>query len=295
MRARLAAALSGREAYLFVAPLLAAVFALIVFPIAGTLLSSFYSDVSFLGREFVWLGNYLQAFSDPGFRQSLGFTLMFIAAAVPLELAIGTAFAVVLDQELPLRGLWRASVLIPWAIPSAVSARIWELIYNYNYGLANMLLGVSGLSSAPVNWTGSAPGAFLALLAADVWKTAPFVALIVLAGLQAVPQDLRWQARIDRATSWQAFRLVTLPLLKPVLVVALLFRTIDTLRIFDVIYVLTGGGPGGATTSVSLYAYRYFAGGDFGYGSAVSMILFAVSFGLSYLYVRLSGFREGAV
>ncbi len=287
-------ATGGREAYFFIAPLLLFVFAFIVFPIAGTLFSSFFSDVTFMGRKFIFLSNYTHAFSDPGFRQAFGFTLAFIAAAVPLELAIGTAFAVILDQELPLRGLWRACVLIPWAIPSAVSARIWQLIYNYGYGLANFVAVHSGLVSGPVNWTGTASGSFIALLAADVWKTAPFVALIVLAGLQAVPSDLKAQARVDRATSFQVFRLVTLPLLKPVLTVALLFRTIDTLRIFDVIYVLTGGGPGGSTTSVSLYAYNYFAGGDFGYGSAVSMLLFMVSFGLSWLYVRLAGFGEAA-
>ena len=280
----------GREAYYFTAPLLLFVFAFIVFPIAGTLFSSFFSDVTFLGRKFVFLANYAHAFSDPGFRQAFGFTLAFIAAAVPLELALGTAFAVILDQALPLRGFWRACVLVPWAIPSAVSARVWELIYNYSYGLANFLALRSGLAAEPVNWTGSAAGAFTALLAADVWKTAPFVALIVLAGLQAVPAELKAQARVDRATTLQVFRLVTLPLLKPVLTVALLFRTIDTLRIFDVVYVLTGGGPGGSTTSVSLYAYKYFAGGDFGYGSAVSMLLFLVSFGLSWLYVRLSRF-----
>lgn len=292
MSRRGAAAAGGGEAYFFTAPLLLFVSAFIALPIAGTLFSSFFSDVTFMERKFVFLANYAHAFSDPGFRQAFAFTLLFIAAAVPLELAIGAAFAVILDQELPLRGLWRACVLIPWAIPSAVSARIWELIYNYSYGLANFIAVRSGLASGPVNWTGTASGSFLALLAADVWKTAPFVALIVLAGLQAVPGDLKAQARVDRATSFQVFRLVTLPLLKPVLTVALLFRTIDTLRIFDVIYVLTGGGPGGSTTSVSLYAYKYFAGGDFGYGSAVSILLFIVSFGLSWLYVRASGFGE---
>ncbi len=286
--------LSGLEPYLFVAPLALFVVLFVFIPIAGTFWSSFYVDVTFMERRFSFLQNYRDLFSDPGFWKSLRFTLLFIAVAVPLELVIGTVFAVVLDLELPLRGLLRATVLIPWAIPSAISARIWELIYNYSYGLANVLLAKTGLSAAPVNWLGTDFGAFAAVVAADVWKTAPFVAIIVLAGLQAVPKDLKLQARIDRANFAQVFFLITLPLLKPVLVVALLFRTIDSLRIFDVIYVLTHGGPGGATTSVSLYAYKYFLGGDFGYGSAASVALFLVSFAMSCLYVKFSGFSEAA-
>lgn len=285
---------SALEPYLFVTPLALFVVLFVFIPILGTVWSSFYTDVTFMERKFSFLQNYRALFSDPGFWRSLRFTLLFISVAVPLELVIGTVFAVVLDLDLPLRGLLRACVLIPWAIPSAISARIWELIYNYSFGLANFLLGKTGLAAAPVNWLGTDFGAFSAVVAADVWKTAPFVAIIVLAGLQAVPRDLKLQAKIDRANFAQVFFLVTLPLLKPVLVVALLFRTIDSLRIFDVIYVLTHGGPGGATTSVSLYAYKYFLGGDFGYGSAASVALFLVSFALSCLYVKFSGFSEAA-
>ena len=285
---------TGLEPYLFVAPLALFVVLFVFAPIVGTFWSSFYADVTFMERRFSFLQNYRDLFSDPGFWRSLRFTLLFISVAVPLELVIGTVFAVVLDLEIPLRGLLRACVLIPWAIPSAISARIWELIYNYSYGLANFLLAKTGLSDAPVNWLGTDFGAFAAVVAADVWKTAPFVAIIVLAGLQAVSRDLKLQAKIDRANFVQVFFLVTLPLLKPVLVVALLFRTIDSLRIFDVIYVLTHGGPGGATTSVSLYAYKYFLGGDFGYGSAASVALFLVSFAMSCLYVKFSGFSESA-
>ena len=285
---------SGLEPYLFVAPLALFVVLFVFIPIVGTFWSSFYSDVTFMERRFSFLQNYRDLFLDPGFWRSLRFTLLFISVAVPLELLIGTVFAVVLDLEIPMRGLLRACVLIPWAIPSAISARIWELIYNYSYGLANFVLAKTGLSDAPVNWLGTDFGAFAAVVAADVWKTAPFVAIIVLAGLQAVSRDLKQQAKIDRANFAQVFFLVTLPLLKPVLVVALLFRTIDSLRIFDVIYVLTHGGPGGATTSVSLYAYKYFLGGDFGYGSAASVALFLVSFAMSCLYVKFSGFSESA-
>jgi multiple sugar transport system permease protein len=129
----------------------------------------------------------------------------------------------------------------------------------------------------------------------DVWKTTPFVAIILLAGLQAIPDELYSQARVDRANFLQRFFKITLPLLKPVLIVALLFRTIDALRIFDLIYVLTGGGPGGATTSFSLYGYKYFLAGDFGYGSSVSVILFIIALGLSVFYVRLGKWNREVI
>ncbi|PIS46994.1 MAG: ABC transporter permease [Elusimicrobia bacterium CG08_land_8_20_14_0_20_51_18] len=278
--------------YYFIAPLLVFICLFILLPIVGTLFTSLMRDVTFLPQKFIFLGNYSDLLRDEGFWRSMRFTLFFIAVAVPLEMLLGTAFAALLDMELPMRGFLRACVLIPWAIPSAISAKIWQLIYNYSYGLANFLITHLGLSQGPVNWLGSEGGAFAAIVIADVWKTAPFVTLLVLAGLQAVPHDLRLQAKIDRANFAQIFFRVTLPLIKPVLLVALLFRTIDSLRIFDVIYVLTNGGPGGSTASASLYAYKYFLGGDFGYGSAVSVLLFAVAFGMSCLYVKVSKFES---
>jgi len=149
-----------------------------------------------------------------------------------------------------------------------------------------------GIAAAPVNWLGSPAGAFFALIAADAWKTTPFAAIILLAGLSGIPEELYRQARVDGANLFQRFFRITLPLLRPVLLVTLLFRTIDALRIFDVIYVLTGGGPGGATNSLSLYGYEYFLAGDFGYGSAISVVLFLLAFSLAILYVRLSGYRK---
>lgn len=283
------------EPYFFIIPLVLFVSLFILFPIIGTFTTSLFKDITFLKTEFILFSNYADLFKDGGFWKSLRFTLLFIAIAVPLELIIGTIFAVILDIKIPFRGVLRACVLIPWAIPSAISAKIWELIYNYSYGLANYCIVLFGLSDKPINWIGTDFGAFSAVVVADVWKTAPFVAILVLAGLQAIPQDLRLQAKIDRANFVQTFFYITLPLLKPVLVVSLLFRTIDSLRVFDVIYVLTNGGPGGATTSVSLYAYKYFLSGDFGYGSAISVVLFAVSFLMACFYIKAGKFQEDAV
>lgn len=276
-----------RECYTLILPLVLFLLAFTLLPVLGTILDSSFRDVAFLEKKFILLENYRNLLSDPGFWQSVRFTLLFIVVSVPLELLLGLCFALLLNQAIPLRGLLRACVLIPWVIPAAISARIWELIYNYNYGLANFLFTSFGLSTEPTNWLGTELGAFVALVVSDAWKTTPFVTIILLAGLQTIPEELRRQSQVDGAGLLQRFWRITLPLLRPVLVVALLFRTIDALRIFDLIYVLTGGGPGGSTTSLSLYGYKYFLVGDFGYGSAVSVMLFLIAFGLAVVYVRL--------
>ncbi len=279
-----------KTALLFLLPLLLTVLAFIAVPVAGTIYDSFFRDVTFLPRRFLGLENYRSLLADRAFYQALLFTLLFTIASVPLEVVLGLVFALILNRPLPARGLLRAAVLIPWAIPAAVSGRAFELIYNFSYGLANYLVLTLGLSDAPVNWLGSSYGAFASLVIADAWRTTPFVAIILLAGLTAIPGDLYRQATIDGAGTLQQFARVTLPLLKPVLMVALLFRTIDALRVFDVVYVITGGGPGGSTNALSLYGYQYFLSGDFGYGSTISVVLFAVALALSILYVRVSGF-----
>ena len=209
-----------------------------------------------------------------------------------MELFLGLIFAMVVNRPTPIRGFLRVSLIIPWAMPAAVSGRVWELIYNYSFGLANFAIISAGIADRPVNWLGSKWGAFFAIVAADVWKTTPFVAIILLAGLQAIPDELYQQAEVDSASLFRRFTTITLPLLRPALTVGLLFRTIDALRIFDTVYVITGGGPGGSTSSLSLYAYRYFLAGDFGYGSAISVLLFIIALSLSAVYLKVGRFRE---
>jgi len=283
-----------RAAALFIAPLLLLIGLFILIPVIGTIIGSLFRDVAFLPRRFVGLANYGRLFSDDRFWQAVRFTLLFIAISVPLEIVLGLALALLMDADTPVRGLLRACVLIPWAIPAAISGRTWELIYNYSYGLANAIARWLHVSSDPVNWLGTSFGAFSAVIVADVWKTTPFVAIILLAGLQAIPKELYQQARVDRAGLFTAFWSITLPLSRPVVVVALLFRTIDGLRIFDLVYVLTHGGPGGSTTSVSLYAYEYFLTSDFGYGSAISIVLFLMALALSLVYVKVGRFGPQA-
>ncbi len=282
-------------ALLFLAPLLALVLLFIFLPVLGTVTNSFFHDVPYRPKQFNWFENYQHLFGDAGFWQSIRFTILFTLVSVPLELALGMAFALILDAKIPGRSFLRGCMLIPWAIPAAISARTWELIYNYSYGLGNYLCLYLHLTQQPVNWLGTSTAAFTAVVVADVWKTAPFAAIIFLAGLQTVPRDLYAQARTDGAGFLQLFWQITLPMIKPVLIVALLFRTIDSLRVFDVIYVLTHGGPGGTTTSLSHYAYTYFLNGDYGYGSAISVILFVIAFSLSLAYVKVGKFDRDIV
>ncbi len=281
-----------KEASPFLLPLLGFLAAFVLVPVLGAVVDSVFRDVTFLEPGFAGLGNYAWLLHNPAFRQSAGFTLLFVLVSVPLEMLLGLAFALVLNERLPLRGFLRACVLIPWVVPAAVSARIWELIYNYSFGLANFLWMATGIPAEPVNWLGTGAGAFFALVLADAWKTTPFVAVILLTGLSAIPEDLYLQAQVDGAGLFTRFTKITVPLLKPALVVALIFRTIDSLRVFDLIYVLTGGGPGGSTTSLSLHGYRYFLLGDFGYGSAVSVVLFLVALCLSLATMKAGGFER---
>ncbi len=254
------------------------------------MVTSLYQDVGYLPKQLSFPSNYLRLFTDVHFWQALQFTGLFVVISVCCELVLGMAFALLLNEALPGRGLWRVLLLLPWAIPNAVAARVWELAYAYEFGVFNFLISSLGGSQVGINWLGSSTGALAAVLIADIWKMTPFVSIILLAGLSAIPKDIYQQAAVDGATPFQRFRYLTIRLLKPALIVALLFRTVDCIRVFDLLYVLTGGGPGGSTTSLSLYAYQFYLGGDFGYGSAVSVIVFILAFSLGLVYVRLARF-----
>lgn len=282
-----------REILPFLLPLLMFILGFLLLPVLGGFWVSLWRDVTFLSRKFIGLENYMRMFQDFQFWNAAGFTLLFAGCSVLIELVLGTLVALVINEKIPLRGLFRGVALLPWVIPCVIGARIWQLILRYDYGLANFILDQSfGLS---VNWLGSPLGAFFSLVGADVWRTTPFVAIIILAGLQTVRGVLYEQAKVDGAGLWQRFRSITLPSIRPFLIVALLFRTIDALRVFDIIYVITGGGPGGRTTSLSLYGYNYFLLGDFGYGAAVSIVLFLLAFAIALLYMWTGKFREAVL
>ncbi|MDL1970184.1 MAG: sugar ABC transporter permease [Candidatus Desulfofervidaceae bacterium] len=279
-----------KTAYLFVSPLLLVIFIFVFIPILGTCLNSFFQDIPFLPRKFVGIKNYIFLIKNQDFWVALRFTLLFTLVAVTLETVLGLSFALLLKEKFPGRGILRTILLIPWAIPTVVSARIWQLIYNYNYGLLNYILSSVGVSHK-INWLGTSKSAFWALVIADVWKTTPFVAIILLAGLQAIPDEIYKQAKVDGARLMKRFLFITLPLLRPALMVALIFRTADSLRIFDLVYVLTGGGPAGATRTISILGFQYYTSADFGLGAAVSFITFLIVFIFSIFYIKLWGKR----
>ena len=251
-------------------------------PVLFTLWLSFRRQLPIFGiSRFVGLGNYHYLLTDGRFWAAVAHTMCFVVFSVALELALGIAVALLLNQKFPGRGVARAVILIPWAVPGVVTARFWELIFNSDYGVLNYLLG------ANINWLGDPHWAMLGAILADVWKTTPFVVLLVLAGLQIIPDDLCRAARIDGANAWQVFRHVTLPLLMPVILLVLLFRTMDAARMFDLIFVLTGGGPANQTETLMIYAYNLlYRTLQFGYGSAVAVATFLLIFTLSLGYLR---------
>jgi multiple sugar transport system permease protein len=232
--------------------------------------------------EFKGIANYVELLGEPRFLRSLVNTIYITVVAVSLELVLGLAIAMLIHENFPGRGLARAAILIPWAIPTVVSAKMWEWILNPDFGLLNYLLGSN------THWLGHPVLAIHSVILVDVWKTTPFAVLLLLAGLQVIPEDLYRAGKVDGAGAWKRFFHITLPLLKPVILITILFRTLDTFRMFDVVYVLTGGGPANTTETLSLYAYKlYFQMLDFGFGSVVSVIIFVCIMTLSLVYLRL--------
>ncbi|MGH7797983.1 MAG: carbohydrate ABC transporter permease [Candidatus Binatia bacterium] len=285
---------SQRLALLFLLPSLFFVALFSIFPILESFRLSFYRMIltlPWLGQRMVGWENYRDLLSDPVALASIRTTLIFIAVTIPLELLFGLGIALVLNEMFRGRGLLRAVVLIPWAVPTVVASQMWRFIFNDRYGLVNFMLFGADTSRylAPL---AHPYFALTAIMIAEIWKTTPFAALIILAGLQSIPDDLYEAASVDGATPWQKFRHVTVPLLKPALLLALLFRTIDALRVFDLVFVMTQGGPADATNVLQFYGYKKtFAEGMIGYGSAIAVTVFFMSLVLALVYLR--AFKAG--
>ncbi len=228
-----------------------------------------------LKMVFSGLDNYGRMVGDGRFWQSLWNTTIFTAASVLLELILGMGVALVLNQSFRGRGIVRTISLLPWALPTALMGLAWAWIFNDQYGIVNDILLRLGILKIGISWLGDPTLAMMAVIIADVWKTTPFIALLLLAGLQSISSDLYEAHSIDGASAWQSFWKITVPLLMPQIVIALLFRFAQAFGIFDLIQVMTGGGPAGATETVSIYIYgtvmRYL---DFGYGAALVVVTF---------------------
>ena len=263
-----------------------------VYPIFDSFRLSFYRMIltlPWLGQKFVGWENYRDLSADPVALDSLRTSLIFVAVTTPIEVLLGLAMALVLNESFRGRGWLRAIVLVPWAVPTVVSSQMWRFIFNDRYGLFNFLLFGD---ATQWYWAPLAEPhlALSSIMIADIWKTSSFAALIILAGLQGIPQELYEAASIDGATTWQKFRQITLPLVKPALLLALVFRTIDALKVFDLVFVMTQGGPADTTNVLQFYGYKKsFAEGMIGYGSAIAVVVFLISLVLSTLYIRLAG------
>ena len=290
-----------RSAWLFLAPTFLVLALVAGWPLIRTIYFSFTnaSLTNLSGAEFVGFANYLSwvtlksgrtiyrgLLADPAWWNAVWNTLKFTVLSVSIETALGLVVALVLNAQFPGRGLVRAAILIPWAIPTIVSAKMWAWMLNDQFGILNdMLLGL-GLIGEKIAWTASPDTAMIAVLIVDVWKTTPFMALLILAGLQMVPGDIYEAARIDGVHPVRIFWRVTLPLIRPALMVAVIFRMLDALRIFDLIYVLTPNNAQTKTMSV-MARENLFDFDKFAYGAAASTMLFLIIATITILYMWL--------
>jgi ABC-type sugar transport system permease subunit len=263
-----------RIALLLVVPAVAIIGLVALVPIGATAWEALHLRdlrLPWLGRPFIGIDNFAEAWGDPRFRDALWRTAAFAAVSVPIELALGLALAMVMHHMVRGRALVRVVALLPWAIPTVVAALVWRFLFEAHLP----------------TWLVHPVAAWVPIVAADVWKTTPFVAVLLLAGLQGIDESLYEAARVDGAGAVRQFLSITVPLLTPALIVAATFRALDALRLFDLPYVLTSGGPGTATEPLSLYAFvALMQRLRFGYGSALAMTVFLLTFVFALVCVR---------
>ncbi len=280
--------------YLLTIPALFFIIVFALYPVLNSIWLSLHLIILALPdlkEPFIGLENYIALFEDSELLSSLIITLSFVIISTIIEILLGLLIALVINRKFPGRGMIRASVLIPWAIPTVVASQMWRFIFNDQYGLSNYMLFGSDTSHY-MAWLASPFTAFSALVVADVWKTSSFAALILLAGLQSIPEELYEASRIDGANSWQRFQRITLPLLRPAMLLAILFRSIDAFKVFDLVFVMTQGGPANSTNVLQFYGYkRLFTEGNMGYGSTISVLVFLIILILSIFYIKLLGSR----
>lgn len=272
----------------FVMPTILVIATILVYPVIQSFVLSF-GDSSIDGSEpyrFVGLQHYAALLQTERFWNALSVTMIFTVLSIPLELILGIGLALLMNEHFKGKGIARLAVLFPWALPTALNTLMWRWMYNTDYGLFNGVALQTGLASRPINWLGDETLAMVSMVIVAVWKTSSFMALIILAGLQSIPRELYEAGRMDGMTRWQEFRQITLPLLTGPILVALIIRSMDAMRTFELPFNLTDGGPVTATESLSLYAYKViFDFLDFNFGAAVVVIQFLVIFVLSLIYI----------
>ena len=286
----------NRTAWTLLTPMLAIMTIVTGFPLVNTVWLAF-TDASLTGQGYAWnwsgLENFAWILDDTDFRAALGHTFYFTVVSVSLEVVLGVLVALLLDQEFYGRAFVRALLILPWALPTIVNAVMWRLIYNPEYGSLNALLVQLGLMDNYRSWLGDPQTAMNMIILADVWKTYPLIALMVLAGLQTIPKDLYEAAIMDGAGAWRRFWSITFPGILGALSVALVLRAIEAFKVFDIIYVMTRGGPADATKTVSFFVYQesftYLRAGS---GAAYALTVTAMSGLMIALYVFMLRRRE---
>jgi multiple sugar transport system permease protein len=273
-----------RQAWLMMAPALTVLAVLTVYPGVWVLWLSLGDHVPIFDvSRFIGLGHYVFLATDALFLRALGTTAIFTIVSVTLELVLGVLMALALAGQRRGRRLAISLLLLGWAMPAVVTAKIFEWLYHPIGGLVNYALG-----GAVINWLGDPHLALPAVILADVWRTTPFVAILAFARLLGIPPELYEAARVDGAGPVATFTRVTLPLLRQILTIAILFRTLDALRAFDIMFVLTGGGPASTTETLTVHAYRaMFQMLQFGFGSAIGVIVFGLVMAVAWIYLRL--------
>ncbi|HEY3184918.1 MAG TPA: sugar ABC transporter permease [Gaiellaceae bacterium] len=275
-------------------PVLVFVALFTLFPFFYALVTSLHRYVLTIpGKPYVGLGNYRTALSDAMVHSSARTSLIFIAAAVPLVTVLGLGVAVLLNQRVKGFGILLVLVLLPWSVPTVSAGIMWRLLLHGDFGAIDGFLYRFHAIDSYVQWLSGSKLALMSVILVHAWREFPLPVILFLAGLQTIPPELTEAARLDRASAWQRFRWVTLPLLKAPLLIVLVYETIVAISVFDVVYVLTGGGPGSATTLYSWYTYTVtFKFLDLGMGAAMSFLMAAVLFVFILLYMRIVRLRE---
>ena len=280
---------AGLVPFAFLLPAIAVTAAIVLYPVVQTIWLSLHSYVIYdpEATEFVGLANFRAVLGDEVFWISLRHSVVWIVGVVALQFLLGLVTALLLNESFWWRGLARALVVVPWALPSVIIGLMWTWMYDFNVGVINDLLLRTGIIAEPVAWLARPDTALAAIMAALVWQGFPFFAVTLLAGLQTVPAELYEAAEIDGAGRWRRFVSITLPSIADVVATALLLRTIWVANSLDVILVMTGGGPGYATHTLPLYAFqRAYSGMEFSYGAALALMLTLMLLAVVWLYVR---------
>jgi len=283
------------EPAFYIAPAFIVLIIILIYPLGYSFWLSFHKWTL---RDFIygvpWVGleNYINLFKNPDFLNSLRVTVIFVISALAIEFSLGMALAQLLNRDLKFKGIIRSFILLPMMCTNVVIGLTWRLLFNYNFGIINYY--ITQLQLTPVEWLSKPDIALLSIIIVDVWNTTSFVALMLLAGLQSMPEEPFEAARIDGASGWQTFRYLTLPLLRSTILVTLLWRLIDAFRIFDVVYLLTAGGPAHGTETISMYVYNYgFKSFNLGYASAASFTMIFMLLVIGGIMARRIGRQSG--